>query len=147
MAAPTPPASIPPVRRGEPSDLDAIRAIQKARPEAAQWDVSEYLHYDLRVAVPGAGIAGFLVARTLAPGESEILNLAVAPESRRQGVARALWAAYLRDVTGEVYLEVRASNEAAQEFYKSVGFKVVTLRSEYYSSPVETAIVMKFHSC
>ena len=147
MAAPTPPPSIPLVRRGEPSDLDAIRTIQKASPEAAHWDVSEYLHHDLRVAVHGARIAGFLVTRTLAPGESEILNLAVAPESRRHGVALALLAAYLRHVTGEVYLEVRASNEAAQEFYKSLGFKAVTQRREYYSSPMETAIVMKFHSC
>jgi ribosomal-protein-alanine N-acetyltransferase len=128
-------------------DLDAIAAIQSASPEAAQWEPVDYFQYDLQVSVVDGHVAGFLVARTLALGESEILNLAVAPEHRRQGIARSLVKTWLSGVTGDVFLEVRASNEAAQKFYKSLGFQVVSVRSEYYSSPAETAIVMKFHSC
>ena len=135
------------VRAGGVADLDAIAAIQSASPEAAQWDPGDYLQYDLQVALVNREIAGFLVSRTPAAGESEILNLAVAPEHRRRGVARGLVEAWLRGVKGDVFLEVRASNEAAQKFYKSLGFQVVSVRSEYYSSPVETAIVMNFHSC
>jgi len=135
------------VRRGGTADLEAIRAIQNASSEAAQWEVSEYLQYDLRVAERAGRVAGFLVSRTLAPGECEILNLAVAPECRRKGVAHALVRACLGELSGDIILEVRASNEAAQKFYKSVGFQEVTIRSQYYSSPVESAIVMKFHSC
>ncbi len=135
------------VRPGVISDLEAIAAIQSASREAAHWDPRDYFQYDLRVAVVDGHVAGFLVGRTLAAGESEILNLAVAPERRRRGVARSLVKGWLTGINGDVFLEVRASNEAAQKFYKSLGFQVVTVRPEYYSSPVETAIVMKFHSC
>ena len=137
----------PQVRRGEPSDLSAISDIQAASPEAAQWPSADYLEYDLHVAVAGSAVVGFLVTRTLAAGESEILNLAVAPECRRQGVARALLETWISAVRGDIFLEVRASNEAAQKFYKSLGFKEFIVRPQYYSSPPETGIVMNFHSC
>jgi len=135
------------VRRGEPGDLAEIRAIQTASPQAAQWNVEDYLQHDLRIAVLNARVAGFLVSRTLAPGESEILNLAVAPEFRRRGLARALVDALVADAGGAVFLEVRASNAVARDFYKSMGFEEVTLRTGYYQDPPESAIVMKFHSC
>lgn len=135
------------MRAGTAADLDAIAAIQSASPEAAQWEPKDYLQYDLRVALANGEVVAFLVSRTLAAGESEILNLAVAPEHRRLGVARSLVKAWISGAPGDVFLEVRASNEAAQKFYKSLGFQVVSVRPEYYSSPVETAIVLKFHSC
>ena len=135
------------VRRGEPADLAAIRTIQAASPEAAQWAVTDYLQYDLFVAKQGMHVVGFLAARPLAPGECEILNLAVAPDYRRQGVAHALLAALLESFSGAIYLEVRASNTAARSLYKSLGFEEVTARPEYYQNPSEAAIVMKFHSC
>ena len=135
------------MRRGGPSDLDSISAIQAASPEAAQWTPADYLQHDFRVALLDARVVGFLITRTLAPGESEILNLAVAPDCRRQGVARALIQACLRDLQGDLFLEVRASNRTARNFYKSLGFEDFIVRPEYYSSPLETGIVMKFHSC
>jgi ribosomal-protein-alanine N-acetyltransferase len=135
------------VRAAAPCDLPAILAIQTSSPEAAQWEVSQYLAYHLRVAVSPSGLAGFVVARTLVRGESEILNLAVAPEFRRQGVARALIEGWLRDFPGTVFLEVRASNKTAQKAYKCLGFQELITRPEYYDSGSESGIVMKFHSC
>jgi ribosomal-protein-alanine N-acetyltransferase len=135
------------VRPGQETDLEAVSAIQAESPEAAQWEPRLYLEYELRVAAYGPQVAGFVVLRTLAPGESEILNLATAREFRRRGVARALVGSCLRDFAGSVFLEVRASNQGAQKFYKSLGFQEVTVRPEYYSSPAESGIVMKFHSC
>ena len=135
------------IRRAEAADPPAVTAIQAASPEAAQWEASQYLSYDLWVAVREGSIAGFLAVRTLVEGESEILNLAVAPYQRRQGVARALLEAVLRECRGDVFLEVRASNEGAQKSYKSVGFQEIAIRPQYYSAPLESAIVMKFHSC
>jgi ribosomal-protein-alanine N-acetyltransferase len=41
-----------------------------------------------------------------------------------------------------VTLEVRASNEIAQELYKKYGFQVVGRRLRYYSSDGEDAIIM-----
>ena len=47
----------------------------------------------------------------------------------------------------QAFLEVRESNRAARIFYKSMGFQEVNVRRDYYASPAESAIVMKFHSC
>jgi len=135
------------IRRAEASDLPAVAAIQQASPGAAHWNVADYLDHDFLVAVSENRVVGFLVARTVAPGESEILNLAVAAESRRKGVARALLDRALHSCPGEVFLEVRESNEVAREFYKSLGFIELSKRAGYYESPSETAVVMKFHSC
>ena len=139
--------NLPVIRRGAPGDLAEVAALQQVSREAAQWSVSDYLQYDFRVAVEGQRIAGFLVARRVAADESELLNLAVCPELRRKGVARALVTALLADAAGSVYLEVRESNAAARAFYKSMGFQEVSVRSTYYEDPPEPAIVMKFHSC
>jgi ribosomal-protein-alanine acetyltransferase len=135
------------IRRGEPADLPAIEAIQQASPEAAQWNVADYLAHDFRVAEDGGRLAGFVVARLVAADESEILTIAVAPEHRRRGVARRLLMALLEGFFGNVYLEVRESNSAARGFYKTIGFQEVNTRYHYYLAPPEAAIVMKFHSC
>jgi ribosomal-protein-alanine acetyltransferase len=135
------------IRRGGPADLVEVAAIQAASPEAAQWDVAGYLHYDFRVSVCGIRVAGFTVSRALVEGETELLNLAVAPEFRRQGVARKLVESLLAEFPGVVYLEVRESNRAARNFYNRLGFQEVSSRSGYYQAPPEAAIVMKFHSC
>ncbi|PWU03320.1 MAG: ribosomal-protein-alanine N-acetyltransferase [Terriglobia bacterium] len=135
------------VRPGQRADLDAIRAIQYASPEAAQWDPEEYFGYQVWVGETAEAVCGFLVVRTPVAGESEILNLAVSPECRRQGIARALLHSCLDQFQGAVYLEVRASNQAARNLYKSVGFQELTVRTGYYSDPPEDGIVMKFHSC
>ncbi len=135
------------VRRGDASDLPAIAAIQQASPEAAQWNAEDYLAHDFRVAVENGRLAGFLVARQVAPDESEILNIAVAPDCRCRGVARSLVATFLEGSPGAIYLEVRESNTAARSLYKSMGFQEVNTRYGYYCSPPEAAIVMKFHSC
>ncbi len=121
--------------------------IQAASPETASWDVAGYLAYDFRVSQCGPRVAGFLVSRTIGGEECELLNLAVAPEFRRQGIARGLLAALLAEAHRAVFLEVRESNKVARAFYKSMGFQEVTTRKGYYQSPPEAAIVMKFHSC
>ena len=138
---------MPTIRRGEAGDLERVAAIQAACPEAADWDVADYLKHDFLVAVEGPGIAGFLVSRTVAHDEREILNLAVAPEFRRKQIARGLLQNFLRDFHGAVYLEVRESNSVAIRFYNSMQFKELSHRKKYYDEPLEAAIVMKFHSC
>lgn len=135
------------IRRGGPGDLAEVAIVQAASPEAAQWDVVGYLQYDFRVSVCGNQVTGFLVSRTLTEGETELLNLAVAPGFRRQGVARKLVESLLGESPGVVYLEVRESNRAARKFYDQLGFQEVSSRSGYYQAPPEAAIVMKFHSC
>jgi len=97
------------------------------------------------VAHSGKGIAGYLIAREVA-GTGEVLNLAVSPDFRRRGVARALLRAgltYLRKRrVEEVYLEVRESNRSAQALYLSSGFRPVGQRAAYYRNPKEDALVL-----
>jgi ribosomal-protein-alanine N-acetyltransferase len=68
--------------------------------------------------------------------EVQVLSLAVDPCWRRRGVGRRLLNAYLDTLRSEgvrqVTLEVRASNEAAHEFYREFGFEVQGERPRYY---------------
>src|SRR5689334_18990030 len=123
------------IRDGRREDLDAVAAIQHSSPEAAQWDPHDYLAYDFRVAVVGEALAGFIVLRHLAADEHEILNLAVAPEFRRNGAARRLVRAVLEGLKGFIFLELRESNRAALALYQSLGFQQVNRRLEYYRHP------------
>jgi ribosomal-protein-alanine N-acetyltransferase len=132
------------IRPARPEDAGAIRAIQMACPEASSWDPSGY---EVTVAELDGRVVGFLVIRSVAPDEIEVLNVAVAPEHRRKGVAKALFRPLLERVDCTVFLEVRESNLQARRFYQSIGFKDVSRRPQYYADPPEPGIVMNFHSC
>src|SRR5689334_15629049 len=110
------------IRQGTSADLPAISQIQAASPEAAQWDVQDYAQYDLLIALRGETVAGFAVSRQVAEGESELLNLAVKPEFRRQGIARRLLQVLTARHSGTLWLEVRVSNIAGRNLYQSLGF-------------------------
>jgi ribosomal-protein-alanine N-acetyltransferase len=133
------------VRAAIAEDLAAIAEIQARSPEASQWDPKDYLAYDCLVATDSQ-VAGFLVSRQTAPGEREILNLAVEPSQRRRGVARALLQGELRREKTQWFLEVRESNRGAILLYQNAGFRVAGRRESYYRDPPETGIVMKFDS-
>lgn len=133
------------VRAATVEDLVAIAEIQARSPEASQWDPASYLTYECVVATDPNAV-GFLVSRQTAPGEREILNLAVDPTQRRRGVARALLQAELRREKTQWFLEVRASNEGAIGLYQKAGFRVAGRREAYYRDPPEPGIVMKFDS-
>ncbi|MGB9612600.1 MAG: ribosomal protein S18-alanine N-acetyltransferase [Candidatus Margulisiibacteriota bacterium] len=73
--------------------------------------------------------------------EVHIINMAVHPDYRKKGVGKRLMQHVLNDE--EVfYLEVRVSNEIAQNVYKRFGFKIVGLRKKYYPDG-EDAYVMR----
>lgn len=90
-------------------------------------------------------LEGFTICWML-PGDLHLLNLAVDPEYRRQGLAGMMlnhvMDNFARKGGGLVNLEVRRSNQAAQELYLSFGFKVVGRRSNYYRRDNEDAIIM-----
>ena len=80
--------------------------------------------------------------------EAHVTNVAVAPETRRQGVATALMLG-LADVAiargcRSWTLEVRVSSRGAQELYRRFGFAPAGVRTRYYEN-TEDAIVMWFH--
>jgi ribosomal-protein-alanine N-acetyltransferase len=135
------------IRPAYEADLPAINAIRSASAEAAQWLAGGAEGERTIVAEVEGRVVGFLIGRTVAPGEHEILNLAVAPEFRRRGIARLLLQDWVHSSPGTVFLEVRESNLAARNLYKYLGFEQVGVRTEYYIFPSEAAIVLRFHSC
>lgn len=83
-------------------------------------------------------------------GSGHLGNLAVTPEERRRGVATALLDDLLsvsqaRGV-GNLTLEVRATNDAAQALYRARGFRMVGVRRGYYRDTGEDAMVMEWRS-
>jgi [ribosomal protein S18]-alanine N-acetyltransferase len=136
-----------PVRPATQDDLADIAAVQAASPEASAWQPETYLAGGCLVALAEERVAGFLAFRQVAEGECEILNLAVAPEARRRGLATALIEELIAERPGTLFLEVRSSNAAARNLYAHLGFAEVGLRPGYYSSPPEDGIVMRLQSC
>ena len=134
------------VRSATAADRAAIGRIQAASPTASQWDPDSYLNYLCLLAEDGGVIVGFLVIRSVAADEYEVLNLAVNPSMRRRGVARDMLRHALAQRHGAWFLEVRESNSGAIEFYAALGFRRAGRRADYYRDPPEAAIVMKFNS-
>lgn len=138
------------IRPAGERDLPAITAIQQTAPESSQWEAHDYLAFDCQVALWAADseqrIAGFLVSRSVADKEREILNIAVHPDFRRLRIATQLLQAELGRWPGTHFLEVRESNAAARRLYESLGFEAVGERPEYYDNPTETGIVMRILS-
>ena len=78
--------------------------------------------------------------------EAHITTFGVHPDHRRRGIGRRLLLE-LADVAQQLgsrrmTLEVRVSNEPAQELYRSFGFAVAGRRVAYYSDDGEDALVM-----
>ena len=134
------------IRPATGADLEEIRAIQATAPEASQWQPSDYLTFDCRVAMLDRRLAGFVVSRQVGPDEREILNVAVHPDFRRLRVATELLRAETARSKGTHFLEVRESNIAARQLYERLGFQVVGERPGYYENPPETGIVMRIFS-
>jgi ribosomal-protein-alanine acetyltransferase len=134
------------IRSATSEDLDAIAAIQEASPEAAHWRPQDYLGANCSVAEQSGQVVGFLAWRRTSAEEAEILNLAVAPEARRQGIATRLVEETAAAAGGRLWLEVRPSNVAARKLYEKLGFQEAGLRPNYYPDPPEDGIVMKLQS-
>jgi [ribosomal protein S18]-alanine N-acetyltransferase len=92
------------------------------------------------------GILGYCVIETAAD-ELHVHNLAVRPELQGSGIGRRLLTLALgigeRRGAEVALLEVRASNRAAIELYRSMGFVSMAVRRAYYSQPTEDALVFR----
>jgi ribosomal-protein-alanine N-acetyltransferase len=74
-----------------------------------------------------------------------LMNIAVDPGHRREGLATALLTELVHRVGGEaarVTLEVRESNHGAIDLYERFGFLAAGLRRRYYQDNGEDALIM-----
>jgi ribosomal-protein-alanine N-acetyltransferase len=143
----------------QPADLDRVMEIEKdgfAHPWSADLIRRELAHDWATILLAtecrhGLGdrqaevVTGFVVY-WLVHDELHILNIATAVEERRRGVARALMQETVARgrKAGAVLatLEVRRSNAGAIALYRSLGYRQVGVRLNYYADEGEDAIVM-----
>jgi len=139
------------IRSAVPADVKALLEIER-RAFTDPWSEASFQEaltsawtFGL-VAERRRGVAGYLIGREVG-GTGEVLNLAVAPEFRRRGIAGGLLeaglAAFRRRNVEEVLLEVRESNLSAQSLCLSRGFRPVGQRAGYYRNPKEDALVLR----
>ena len=103
--------------------------------------------YSLWLVEERDGVAVAYVGSQSCPPEADVMNVAVAPAFRRQGIGEGLMVALmdaLRDKGMEsLTLEVRASNSPAIALYDRLGFTEVGRRPNYYTDPREDALIMR----
>ena len=146
-------APVPRILPARESDLRAIFDIAQAC-FPIPWPLEELgkeltrPYSGLRVLRPDGDqpVTGFLNYWHI-DDESQIMNVAVAPEQRRRGYGSALLEDLCRHGRQKrawaVVLEVRRSNDSAIALYERHGFARVGVRPRYYSDNAEDALVMR----
>ncbi len=91
-------------------------------------------------------VAGYVGSQTVLDS-ADMMNLAVSPSFRRQGIGERL-VNCLTEALNEkgvktLLLEVRISNEPAKELYQKLGFEMVGKRPRYYEKPREDALILR----
>ena len=108
-------------------------------------EVENPLSYWLVAEVDGI-IAGYVGSQTVLDA-ADMMNLAVSPDYRRQGIGQALVNALVEHLQQNkviaLLLEVRVSNAPAIALYESLGFAQVGRRPKYYHNPREDALILR----
>ena len=98
------------------------------------------------VAVDGDRVAGYVGSQTVCD-ETDMMNIAVHPDYRRQKLGTALITnlieALAKRGSHSLTLEVRASNDPAIAMYTLYGFEQVGRRKNYYRNPKEDALILR----
>lgn len=148
MIAPALPVTF---RKMKTADLSQVIVIERAS-FSLPWsegsfrsDLTSNTAARLLVAEQASRVIGY-VGYWMIVDEAHVSTLAVAPDDRRQGIGRALlraaWTSAVAEGAREMTLEVRASNHAAQELYRGIGFLEVGRRRRYYQDNQEDAVLM-----
>ena len=98
------------------------------------------------VALDEDRVVGYVGSQTVL-GETDMMNVAVRPEYRRQGIAEALILALIEQLRRRqshcLTLEVRDSNTSARALYGKLGFLEIGRRRNYYRNPREDALILR----
>ncbi len=139
------------IRKMEKGDILQLAELERLC-FSDPWSVSAF-EYELNnplslwlVAVSGQTVAGYVGSQTVIDG-SDMMNIAVAPAFRRQGIAKKLIEFLIIGLqergSHSLTLEVRDSNEPAISLYRQLGFIQVGRRPNYYRNPKEDALILR----
>ncbi|MFM0762596.1 ribosomal protein S18-alanine N-acetyltransferase [Streptococcus suis] len=132
---------------GQENLAEAVLVVMESVYEQSPWTLEQIASSmtsqdeDYYLAYEGQELVGFLAVQTVLD-EMEILQIAVKADFQRLGIASQLMAAVM-DWDGDIFLEVRESNSAAQALYTRQHFTKIGKRKDYYRHPVEDAVIMK----
>ena len=134
------------------AELDGVLEIEAGsfnNPTTREWYERELgrpevcFIYVLRT--PAVRVAAFCAFWRVAD-QAHINNLAVRPELRGRGLGSQMLEAIIAEAqrlgVESLTLEVRRSNIAAQRLYQRAGFHEAGVRKNYYTLPVEDALVL-----
>lgn len=135
-------------------DLVTVAAIEKAS-YPFPWTQSIFsdclrVGYRCHVLTIDEQVCGYGIV-SMALDEAHLLNLCIAPERRRQGLAELLLGHVIDEVCvrgmDRLFLEVRPSNRGALALYRRRGFRVIGRRPGYYPAEDgrEDATIMVLH--
>ncbi|HFI0702606.1 TPA: ribosomal protein S18-alanine N-acetyltransferase [Streptococcus suis] len=132
---------------GQENLAEAVLAVMQSVYDQSPWTLEQIASSmasqdeDYYLAYEGQELVGFLAVQTVLD-EMEILQIAVRADFQRLGIASQLMAAVM-GWDGDIFLEVRESNSAAQALYTRQHFTKIGKRKDYYRHPVEDAVLMK----
>src|SRR3954453_4391703 len=150
---PPPPLDMTPdaldIRRLTYADLPQLIAVER-RAFPTPWSMAMFV---LELSKPagvclaalrGGEMVGYLICSRY-DTVWHIMNVAVDPVHRRQGIATAMLSDLLRRIdspTARFTLEVRESNRGAIDLYERFGFRAAGRRRRYYQDNGEDALIM-----
>ncbi|WP_392553359.1 ribosomal protein S18-alanine N-acetyltransferase [Orbus wheelerorum] len=94
-------------------------------------------------------LVGFLICQVVID-EATLFNIAIHPDFQKQGLGSTLLTQLINELEQQnihtLWLEVRASNQAAIALYQQMGFNEITIRKNYYPTAQgnEDAIIMAY---
>jgi ribosomal-protein-alanine N-acetyltransferase len=137
------------IRRLSYADLPTVISIER-RSFPTPWSLAMFV---LELSKPGGiclaaedgdgALIGYLVCARY-DDVWHLMNVAITPDRRRRGIARALIARLFEEAgQGARYtLEVRVSNRVAIAMYERLGFRSAGRRRSYYHDNGEDALIM-----
>ncbi len=138
------------LRHATPDDAPAIAALEAEIFAGEAWssrlveDLFAPDHQFVLVSDTPAGPDGYAVL-SVAGDTADLQRIAVAPPTRRTGVATALLAAGTAEVrqrgAEQLLLEVSAANAAARAFYDRAGFTPLHTRTGYYADGTDALVL------
>lgn len=139
------------IRELESKDVAGIAELEKIcfSDPWSESSIASELHNPLScwlVAVEENRVVGYVGSQTVLDG-SDMMNIAVAPDFRRMGIAQALVSKLISLLKKRnsrcLILEVRVSNLPAITLYEKNGFTQIGRRRNYYHNPKEDALILR----
>ncbi len=141
------------IRRALAEDIDSILQIeteQFSHPWKKSYFTDELTHdisnFFVAEDVEKKRVAGFIIFWIIEE-TMELHNIAVSGDYKKKGIGKRLMLFLLekarKNNVEEIFLEVRKSNVTAIRLYEAFHFKQVGVRKDYYSNPVEDAMIFK----